>query len=66
MRHWPAIVFLLTKGERTRDELSQLSGAHRNSVTDILNQLEAEGLVERAQPTRGKMGRPTIVFRWTQ
>lgn len=44
-------------------DLAKLAGLSPPTVSDILRQLEADGLVERGDPVRGKVGKPSIPMR---
>lgn len=66
-----SVVFLLTRASRTAGEICELLGmdpdaSGRNTIGGILEDLEAEGLVEkvgqRVKP--GVSGRPPVVWAW--
>lgn len=42
---WPSIVFFLTRGPRTRQELAALTGARYDTCDRVIRVLEQEGLV---------------------
>jgi predicted NBD/HSP70 family sugar kinase len=44
-------------------DLSRLAGLSPPTVSGILRQLESEGLLERGDPVRGKVGKPSIPMR---
>ena len=44
-------------------DLAKLAGLSPPTVSGILRQLEAEGLLERGEPVRGKVGKPSIPIR---
>lgn len=44
-------------------DLSKLAGLSPPTVSGILRRLEAEGLLERGDPVRGKVGKPSIPMR---
>jgi predicted NBD/HSP70 family sugar kinase len=48
-------------GAMTKVELARLSGLSLQATT-ILNRLEAEGLMERREPVRGRVGQPTVPY----
>lgn len=43
--------------------LAKLAGLSPPTVSGILRQLEADGLIERGEPVRGKVGKPSIPMR---
>ncbi|WP_123793274.1 ROK family transcriptional regulator [Pacificibacter maritimus] len=44
-------------------DLAKLAGLSPPTVSGILRRLEAEGLIERGDPVRGKVGKPSIPMR---
>jgi len=67
-----ALVFLLTRRDRTCDELVLLTGACTRTVRYYLKSLSEEGLVEKVRDEQGKLvtkrlrtrGRGLILWRW--
>jgi len=49
-------------GAITKVELARLSGLSLQATSTILNRLEAEGLMERGEPVRGRVGQPTVPY----
>ncbi len=47
-------------GAMPASDLAKLAGLSPPTVSSILRRLEAEGLVERGDPVRGKVGKPSI------
>jgi len=67
--HWPAIVFLLTRGPRTIRELRQLTGASENGIHGVIKKLEDEGLVEVGGFRKSATPRPGSLpneWRWVE
>lgn len=44
-------------------DLAKLAGLSPPTVSGILRQLEADGLIERGDPVRGKVGKPSVPMR---
>ncbi|MGB3279997.1 MAG: ROK family transcriptional regulator [Pseudorhodobacter sp.] len=44
-------------------ELAKLTGLSPPTVSGILRQLESDGLIERGDPVRGKVGKPSVPMR---
>lgn len=51
---------LLRHGELAGSDLARLSGLSAPTVSGILRRLEAEGLLSRCAPVRGRVGKPSI------
>src|SRR5579863_4978268 len=49
-------------GAMTKVELARLSGLSVQATSTILNRLESEGLMERGEPVRGRVGQPTVPY----
>lgn len=54
---------LQRNGPMPGSDLSRLAGLSPPTVSGILRRLEAEGLLERGDPVRGKVGKPSIPMR---
>lgn len=50
-------------GELPASDLAKASGLSAPTVSAILKRLETEGLVERGEPVRGKVGKPSVPMR---
>ena len=49
-------------GSAPKAEIAQKTGLSAQAVTVIINSLEAESLLIRKDPQRGRVGQPTIPF----
>ncbi len=54
---------LQRNGAMPGSDLSRLAGLSPPTVSGVLRRLEAEGLLERGDPLRGKVGKPSIPMR---
>lgn len=50
-------------GAMPKAELARLTGLSAQTVSVIVNQLEADGLVVKEEPQRGRVGQPSVPFR---
>ncbi|MFT6222803.1 MAG: putative NBD/HSP70 family sugar kinase [Paracoccaceae bacterium] len=50
-------------GSLPASDLARLAGLSPPAVSGILRRLETEGLLERGEPTRGKVGKPSVPIR---
>lgn len=58
------LVLSLVRRERAlpKADLARLTGLSAQTVSVIVNQLEADGLVRKEAPQRGKVGQPSVPF----
>lgn len=49
-------------GAMPKADLARLTGLSAQTVSVIVNQLEADGLVQKEEPTRGRVGQPSVPF----
>ena len=57
-----ALSLARNSGPMTKIQLARLTGLTIQAATTILNRLEADGLMERGQPIRGRVGQPTVPY----
>ncbi|QRM53895.1 ROK family transcriptional regulator [Sinorhizobium sp. BG8] len=50
-------------GELSKAEIARRSGLSAQTVTVIMRSLEADGLLDRGEPMRGKVGQPSVPMR---
>ncbi len=50
------------QGSLPKAEIARLTGLSAQTISVIIKQLEADGLVLKAAPTRGKVGQPSVPF----
>lgn len=58
-----ALTVLRIRGPTAKAEIARLSGLSAQTVSVIMRGLEREGLIERGDPVRGKIGQPSVPMR---
>lgn len=59
------LVALLIVKPRTFEDLANLSGLDRRTITRQVKALEAECLIRREPITTGETGRPRVMLKWS-
>lgn len=49
-------------GELPKADIARRTGLSAQTITIIVNQLEADGLLQRGRPQRGKVGQPSVPY----
>lgn len=49
-------------GELPKADIARLTGLSPQTISIIMNQLEADGLLQRGSPTRGRVGQPSVPY----
>lgn len=58
------ILSLIRRGDGLpKAEIARLTGLSPQTTTVIMNRLEADGLIRRGEPQRGRVGQPSIPYR---
>src|SRR3990172_4575674 len=57
-----ALSLIRRHGELPKAEIAKLTGLSAQTVSVIVRQLEADGLLTRNKPLRGKVGQPLLPF----
>lgn len=58
-----ALTLIRRHGALSRAEIARETGLSAQTVSVILRGLEADGLIERGRPTRGRIGQPSVPMR---
>jgi len=58
-----ALQLIRTHGELTKAQATRLTGLSANAISMIFRSLEADGLLLRGEPDRGKIGQPSVPAR---
>lgn len=53
---------IYSHGSRSKTDIARMTGLSAQTVSVIMRDLEAEGLLTRGQPIRGRVGQPSIPF----
>lgn len=53
---------LRSRGALSKVELTQETGLSKQTLTDVIGRLEANGLLLRGEPIRGRIGQPQVPF----
>lgn len=57
-----ALSLIRRHGSLAKAEIARLTGLSAQTITVIMRQLEADGLVRKEAPQRGKIGQPSVPF----
>src|SRR5690606_31471086 len=50
------------RGELPKADIARLTGLSPQTISIIMNQLEADGLLRRGRPQRGRIGQPSVPY----
>jgi len=56
------LTLLRRYGPRPKAEIARMTGLSAQTVSVIMRALEAEGLLQKGEPVRGKVGQPSVPF----